>query len=360
MALDEVDWCPQIPPSEHSSEPPSPSITSTAALASSSAPVSPGFLHSPSPTAQKRAHPLDIESSDGDSDSDFEPDGFSFPVHRPRRSNAKEASWKRQRTLRDSANEPGFTPDSIRLTKFQEKLRVDDRHVVFDPRNPRRVRCSRCTIWVIMRTLYDVHRWKEHRTTAKCEKASKTKLVTKSLSTFFTPCPILAPTLPLALSIFLPCPGLHRKSHSQIEHYLRRSVADGGGAPCRNAVAKTLFRKNVCWVALSDAQRRMVLRREKTLFQWTNDRSVGSVFSSMCEDEVRVTGADTQPRPCTSCEDLWGLHTFQVVLRRKMPSQKNMKHVNKLYRCPDLGELYLKHKGLYDILEMVGSLVLLF
>jgi len=57
--------------------------------------------------------------------------------------------------------------------------------------------------------------------------------------------------------------------------------------------------------------------------------------------------------PCEHCEALLNLHTFQVQLGRKMPADENLCHVPKAHRCEELGEIYLKYKGVKQLLDMV-------
>ncbi|KIM68191.1 hypothetical protein SCLCIDRAFT_1009705 [Scleroderma citrinum Foug A] len=45
------------------------------------------------------------------------------------------------------------------------------------------------------------------------------------------------------------------------------------------------------------------------------------------------------------------IHTFQNVLNRKEPDEKNMKYVPKGYRCQELGSIYLKYHGVRQLIE---------
>lgn len=39
-----------------------------------------------------------------------------------------------------------------------------------------------------------------------------------------------------------------------------------------------------------------------------------------------------------------------------MPDEANMKFVPKAYRCPELGTIYLKYKGVRELVEQVNLL----
>lgn len=99
----------------------------------------------------------------------------------------------------------------------------------------------------------------------------------------------------------------------------------------------------------------MVLRRESVLFQWRNSRSVGSVFASSCEG---VAASSVPVRPCEDCHALWRLHRFQVVLNRQMPDEGAWKFTPKVYRNGELGAIYLKYKGVRELIESVRLFLL--
>ncbi|KAF7312426.1 hypothetical protein MIND_00256100 [Mycena indigotica] len=146
----------------------------------------------------------------------------------------------------------------------------------------------------------------------------------------------------------LPCPGLTCESNPKIARYLMRTSASGGGAPSRLRIALDLFETR--WISLNKEQQRMVLRRENSLQQWKNSHSLGSVFSGSCLRNVD-TADNSLVKPCLPCNELRRLHTFQVAINRPMPQERDMKHVPKTYRSPELGALYLKYHGLRELME---------
>jgi len=277
-------------------------------------------------------------------------------------------SWAYQKSLRqkvatDAAN---FIPKKCHLQRFQEKICSDDPHAEFDPNNLLHVCCSACAEWIQMRVPYDCKHWKRHRTTQKCQQRQSSKLVTKSLQTFYTPstCPPATSTLHHVTeqqssdsSTLLPCPGLQASTDEAICRYLQRLSVLGGGAPSWAIIAHKLFPDlpDHSWGALDDTQQDMVLNYEQASFRWVNRHGLGTVFSTDCKTMSPTTDAGV-PTPCTSCVELRKLHTLQTVLNRKIPDEKNMKYVPKGYRCQELGSIYLKYHGIHKLIEEVCRL----
>lgn len=278
--------------------------------------------------------------------------------------NVSGNSWVYQKALRqkvatDAAN---FTPNKCQLRRFQEKICADDPHAEFDPDNLLRVRCSTCAEWIQMRVPYDCKHWKQHRITKKCQRQQSSKLVTKSLRTFFMPLtsPESAGTalchVEQQSSRNLPCPGLQASTNEAIRHYLQHSSMLGGGAPSRVGIAQKLFPdlSDHSWGALDNAQQDMVLNHEQASFRWLNQHGLGAVFSAGCKNMSPASNAGV-PAPCTSCIELRKLHIFQNILNRKIPDEKNMKYVPKSYRCQKLGSIYLKYHGVHQLIKEVCS-----
>jgi len=135
---------------------------------------------------------------------------------------------------------------------------------------------------------------------------------------------------------------------------MSRTSSTGGGAPSRHTIAKGLFKSKgeVLWKDLSARQQKMVLRREELTQLWKISRSTSSIFSSACE--VTVHGSASAPlRPCSECDGLYKVHKFLVAINRPMPNEEDMKYVPKAYRNPELGTIYLKYKGVRELVEKV-------
>ncbi|KAJ6594796.1 hypothetical protein B0H19DRAFT_1284500 [Mycena capillaripes] len=282
--------------------------------------------------------PSEYYGSDED-DSDHYSDSSTGSLPRRGRSGPKPGSlWDVQKQLKSAAKDAEFQANKTRLGNFRSKILKDDARAEFRDDDVRRIRCSHCAVWLEMRALYDILRWKQHRQTAKCVKIAQVKLPRGAL--------VAAPS---QIMISMPCPGLTRESDEEIATYLARTSVSGGGAPSRSKMAMDLF--SLGWKDLDKTQHRMVLRRELSLQKWRLARAVGAVFSTTCLQDV-LTAADREPEPCAECRALYKIHAFTVCIHRPMPKEKTMKYVPLGFRDPELGALFLKYQGLRELVEL--------
>lgn len=331
------DWTPSTTPSTGMSAP-------------NSSPSPPGLGSKRSYDASSQSTCSSTESDDSDSN---EARAHAAKTRRLNQSGAKAKSWVYQKKLKMTSADRDFTPSDTRLGNFRSKVLRDDSHAEFDSRNLSRVRCSACASWLVMRTLYDILRWKEHRESPRCQAKQQQRMISRSIRTFFTPRVTAAIAALTSPTYEAPCPGLARSKHKKICSYLRRTLAAGGGAPSRTKITQSLFGTNAVYGHLSESQKKMVLRREDFQFQWRNNRTLGAVFSSVCEGVVAVLRTDGEPHPCDNCQSLHHLHKFQVAIGRPIPSEENMKFVPADRRDPDISAIYLKIKGVRDLVETV-------
>lgn len=305
-------------------------------------------------SGQKRSRSLafeDISNSPSDEESDSH-EGRLLARRRGHGSMKPGSSRAFQKSLRDNAKRSKNFSISRRLDNFRQKIYDEDPHAEFQSDNLLLIRCSACTEWLTMRVLCDVQRWKEHRATKKCLKNRSSGLVTCSLlSLGFVKAPrILMPNI--SGTVPFPCPGLLRNTDPRIDRYMSRTSSTGGGAPSRHTIAKDLFKseEDIVWKDLSVQQQKMVLSREELSQLWKISRAACSIFSS----EVTVHGsASTPPRPCSKCDGLYKVHKFLVAINLPMPNEEDMKYVPKSYRNPELGTIYLKYKGVRELVEKV-------
>ncbi|KAF5332101.1 hypothetical protein D9611_008005 [Ephemerocybe angulata] len=284
-------------------------------------------------------------------DSEFSDSGESRYLKRRRRHVGPRAgtSWARQKDLKARSKDKEFKAHRMKLDNFRSKIRVLDSHAEFQAEDPIAVRCSACTQWIYMRALYDTLRFSEHRGSRKCRGLQATGMVSKSLwSMGFVYKKSVRSTATCMVPV--PCPGLTRQSDPRIDNYLARTSVPNGGAPSRTALARNLFGVDAQWSGLTKKQRRMVLRREKSLAVWRNMHDIEAVFSTVCTTTV-YCGSDCDPPPCEACDALYKVHTFQVAIRRPLPKEVNMKFTPKAYRCSQLGEIYLKYTGVRELME---------
>lgn len=98
----------------------------------------------------------------------------------------------------------------------------------------------------------------------------------------------------------------------------------------------------------------VVLRREESEFKWRNSRATGAVYSSECRRNVYFSSAIVdQPEACSACLDVLHLPAFQTRISRPMPLEANMRFTPVNRRCPELGAIYLKYKGVRELVEKV-------
>lgn len=296
-------------------------------------------------TAPSRAAKRRAFSSDSDSDDLLCP----TPVYQPK-TMPHNASWVHQKDLKQRSTSDHFSPNVSKLQNFCNKVLEDDNRAEFDPTNTRRVRCSSCGKWVVMRVLYELRRWSEHRNSAACRKQQRTALHTSSLTNYFgQPRPT-----PLTSHVHIPCPGLTTQSDPRIGTYLQRSSCAGGGGSSRVALAARLFSGRK-WVDLVTEEQRVVLRREESQFVWRNSRATGAVYASDCKKLAGVASTMESPNPCLACASVRNLRLFQTRIQVPMPTDDNMRFVPISYQCPELGTIYLKYKGVRELVETVSG-----
>lgn len=322
---------------------------------------------------QPKRHRSESRTLSGDNSDASDSNEYRARRRRHRRLNnsgPKEgSSWARQKALKAKAlkamsAKASFELNDSSLKEFRNKILAIDRHAQFDDGNPLRVRCSSCAEWRFMRVLYDVQRWHEHRSTKLCRKNQQRGLVNTSIRNFFSPkaktpsLPTTATPTPAPTPALSPCPGITRESNIKVARYLKRSMGPGGGAPSRTAIAQELFGSDAVYAALLHSEKRAVLRREESRFKWRNSRSTGAVFSSTCAKNIPTPPGSRRLMPCSECQDLLRLHTFQVQLNKPPAPPSKMKFIPKDRRDGELGEIYLKIKGVRDLVEMVCVFVL--
>lgn len=373
--LDEVEL---VPSNEEDLEPevpalpaPSPTVAPSATTTVTSTPPSlPSTSSTPSASrllqkpvvpkqgsSKKRSHAA-LEGSESDGEISDSHEGRRI---RSRTAGAKEgSSWAKQKVLKAKSKSKNFVPNAAKFNNFKKKILKDDDRAKFGTKNSvSKVWCSSCAKWLEMKALYDYQRWDEHRATKACKSRQSSGLSQLQVGDFFSARPKSQPkeraeTPPEDP----PCPGLSLNSYPLVRRYLRRVSTPGGGAPSRHRIAKALWPKlgeeRSKWKHLSLSRRGIVLRREQTLYAWINHFETGTVASSHCAGTRPVSSADT---PCESCSSLLSLHTFQNQLNKKMPKEENMKYVPKEYRNKVLGEIYLKYKGVRQLLEAVSHIL---
>lgn len=311
-----------------------------------------------SPCSSKPTYQIRSPSASSSEGSDSNEYRASRSRQRYRASAKPNPSWAYQKDLKARAKSSAFQPNDLRLNQFRFKITSEDAYAEFDDQDIRRVRCSSCAAWVMMRQLYDIRRWKDHRRSAKCQVRQQHGLVNKSIRGFFTKEVVnaladVSPACTSPISNKVHCPGLRREAYVKVARFIKRTLAPGGGAPSRPEIAKLIFGPNVVYSQLSNDDKKQILRRENHLYQWRIVRSAGSVYSTKCLEMVPAKSSGQCPRPCTKCLDLFALKSFKVALQRKEAPEDRMKYTPFSWRDSAVSDIYLKVKGVRELVENV-------
>ncbi|KAK6984122.1 hypothetical protein R3P38DRAFT_3333004 [Favolaschia claudopus] len=145
-----------------------------------------------------------------------------------------------------------------------------------------------------------------------------------------------------------PCPGVTDDDISDVQRYLRRTSAAGGGSRSVFKIAMEQFKKP--FSKLSSSRHKDVRDTQYHEQKWRNDHAGLRVFSVACEKTV----PERKPRtlPCPTCRSLINNRAFKRALKKKGPS--NPHHfifTNHRFRNQILGELYGRCVGLREIIE---------
>lgn len=282
----------------------------------------------------------------------------------------KSTLWSRIQNRRFFAG--NFLQSAERDKKFRDKiLKLDSNAIIIDPKTVRHFKCAK---ELKMKEPYNTGNFRKH--IEKCQGTPKSyKLPAgnmKTIDTFFAKASspttaLTASASAVSPSLKSPCPGLREASYPEIEAYLERTGALGGGGPSVSSLAAELFGKK--YRNLSDSRKRQVKTAQRHEWLWHNDNVNGAVYSTKCTKQARhdpssltakVTLAEPldlkQPElkllPCTSCEGLFTLKLFKSVLRKPQPADENYKYINIEYRNDRLASLFGRSKGLREIIEV--------
>lgn len=292
----------------------------------------------------------------------------------PKAPAGSSASAINSRQLREQVKAGTHNPSLVKKENFRNKILSVDSEAEFDW-DRWRVRHSECGKYFAMKSAYDTTRFHEHLPKCKgkgpsvnsIESWAKPKLTsargapgpTKNKNKGqFDPgkselranaAPVDAPLLASSLR---PCPGITALVDKQINSYLRRPSADGGGAPSESKIAQRLFGDMVRYRDLDQEQQEQVRTTQKHERIWRKDMehttSTGAVYSVLC---LKVVDSGANPLLCAECYAIWIHPRFQQALRVPVPAAENYKYTNKAYMHKNLGHIFARCVGLQDIFE---------
>ncbi|KAK6966380.1 hypothetical protein R3P38DRAFT_2816382 [Favolaschia claudopus] len=145
-----------------------------------------------------------------------------------------------------------------------------------------------------------------------------------------------------------PCSGVTDDDIPNVQRYLRRTSAPGGGSRSVFKIAMENFKKP--FIKLSSGRQEEVRDRQYHEQKWRNDHARLRVFSTSCDKTVPARKPRTLP--CPPCTSLLNNRAFKRALKKQGPSHPdNYIFTNHLFRNPILGELYGRCAGLREIIE---------
>ena len=259
-----------------------------------------------------------------------------------------------------------FVQSSERDIKFRDKiLELDPNSTILDPKTVRHFKCGK---ELKMKEPYNTGNFRNHIVTCKGTPKSH-KLPAggmKTIDSFFVTrkAGLAGPVAsngnvskPSKTKVF-PCPGLREVSFSQIQNYLERTGAHGGGGPSVSSLAKELYGKKFRY--LSKSRKRQVKVAQRHEWLWLNHHTEGAVYSTKCTKEAEAqysscsltSHSNPQLMPCKNCNNLFKLKAFKNILRIPRPADENYKHVNFEYRNEKLASIFGRCVGLREIIEV--------
>ncbi|KAI0629632.1 hypothetical protein C8Q77DRAFT_1065756 [Trametes polyzona] len=144
----------------------------------------------------------------------------------------------------------------------------------------------------------------------------------------------------------VPCAGLTASSEPRVLTYLRRTGAQGGGAPSVTSLARSLFKnESIIFAELSREDKETVLTEQKHRWAWHNDHTRLAVYSTACNKTVKLGSV------CPPCEQVLYTKAFRNAMNVPMPDKENCRFINNQYRNAVLGKLFARVYGLDELLE---------
>ena len=164
--------------------------------------------------------------------------------------------------------------------------------------------------------------------------------------------PVASPSIPIRK---FPCPGLTVLDHEKIPIYLARCALPNGGAPPYTVLRARYQNEDPSLT--TEALERLVVTAQHHEARWFNNHKASAVYSPSCEKRAFVSATGVIGS-CATCLLVLSLKTFMNALNR--PTPKHPKFTPKRYRNPILGECFLKHTDVYDLVVLVCSALLIY
>ncbi|KAJ3765163.1 hypothetical protein FB446DRAFT_795330 [Lentinula raphanica] len=275
-------------------------------------------------------------------------------------------------------DEGKFDPEKMAV--FKKECLLIDKHAEFRSDRLRAVRCSNCgqdTTCQAKKGAPNPRRFLEHY--RKCTKgdicipkttlaASKTSTLTSGIFKGFRKLPEKTRYMlgisrrsesvtsddktsePSASFVKqFSCPGIDASYEPKVTAYLHRSSALGGGSRSVTKLAQQLFQS--AFRNLSKAQKEEVINRQDSEHTWHNNHRRMNVRSAACLKVSVDIDESTRILPCSECQALALLKSFQNALGHKTPESDNRKHINKRFQNRLLAHQWADANGFKELVE---------
>ncbi|KAF8209531.1 hypothetical protein K438DRAFT_1572203 [Mycena galopus ATCC 62051] len=149
-----------------------------------------------------------------------------------------------------------------------------------------------------------------------------------------------------------PCPGVTEDDIPNVQKYLQRTGASGGGSRSVFKIAMDKFRK--AFSSLKEKRQKEVRDIQYHEQKWRNDHANLRIFSTACDKQVPA--ATPRTLPCQPCAMLLSRRSLKRALEKKGPAKpENYIYTNEQFRNQLLGEIYGRTIGLKDIIEQPNA-----
>ncbi|KAF8207331.1 hypothetical protein K438DRAFT_1962263 [Mycena galopus ATCC 62051] len=264
------------------------------------------------------------------------------------------------RALMDKLKSGELEVDEDRWEEFKQSVRTVDKRAEFlgdkDWQDMRSVRHSKCGSIIQVRQPYEVSRFRSHcENPAGCKKVKpgahmstlgkiygSFKWSSQSSSKIAAPHPI----------VMKPCPGVTEDDIPNVQKYLQRTGALGGGSRSVFKIAMDRFQK--AFSLLREKDQKEVRNVQYHEQKWRNDHAKLRIFSTACDKNVPA--ATPRTLPCPPCAMLLSRKSLKRALNKKGPAKpENYIYTNEQFRNQLLGEIYGRTIGLKDIIEQPNA-----
>lgn len=229
----------------------------------------------------------------------------------------------------------------------------------FDRKDQHKIRCGWCNKTSKARADNYIECFKEHRKSAKCRQSTSNQ---QSILSYFSgttsasgKTTAIVPSTPAHL-----CLGLGYVDDSRILAYLSRPVMLYRGAHHWSILKYTILtdhrQKKGQTKLLKLVLLHCIKAHEHVKAIWVNNHYLSVVFSSKCLGQsICLPGSDVI-KPCQPCKMVLQYQVFCNTLRHPKPKKGKVKFTPKENRNEIVGEAYLRHTDVQELMEMVCSL----